>query len=334
MTTTASRSALLAACLSTMAFVAAPASAQVRAAIPGASRPGGTTPMQRSMAPQTPMHRSQPGRPSGGFVGGGFGTNTGVIIGGSGLFVQGTYTSDNFNLGVNLGAHPIAPSDNVPPGTPGNCWWWGNKYCGYPTLYYPWNYPWGYYGYDYYDGYYDNSNQRYNVIDGALMVPISVQAPAQAAPVQPSPPPTDAEVAAALLRDGNPGAAADKFQAYLRDNPGDADAMRSLAVALLLKKEPDQGVAMMSLAYRTDPALAGQALPAADLFASKGDLRETLQKAVAFANKAKSASSWLTVAVIMQAQGRDDHAMRMINRAGDLGLDPALVKRFRTSLGD
>jgi hypothetical protein len=306
------------------AIAAPPAFSQVRAAFPGSNRVGGPTPMQRSFpnppAPRasTPMPQNSPG-----FVNqGNFGQQGGVVVGGSGLTVNGSYTGDNFNLAFHLGG-----------GVPGHdgCFLPNGNFVCYPNYYY--GYGWGYYN-NYYDGYYDNSYQRYSVVDGALVQPILL-APAAPAPppAEPPPPPTDAEVAATLLKAGDADGAADKYRLFLRDHADDAEAMRGLAVALLVAGEHDQGVAMMSMAYRTDPTLADRPLDDATLFRSDADLRKSVVKAVNFANKIKSASSWLSVGVLMQAEGRDDTALRMIARASDLGLDAALVKKFKVALG-
>ncbi len=243
---------------------------------------------------------------------------------GSALYVNGSYTSNNLSLDFHLGAQPGLDNCRTI---------WPNNGCVYYP-YYGYYGGWGWYN-NYYDGYYDNSDQHYSVIDGALVQPIFVQVPPAATPAaqEPTPPPTDDQIAASLLRSGNADGAVEKYRAYLRDHADDAGAMRAFAIALLVAGEPEQGVAMMSMAYRTDPTLAEKVLPDEQLFKSDADLRQALQKAVTFANKMKSASSWLTVAVLMQAEGRKDHALRMIDRASGLGLDAALVKRFKTTLG-
>jgi hypothetical protein len=306
-----------------LALAAVPASAQVRAAFPGPHRNDSKTPLQRTLpppggapAPRPPAPPSQPGSP---LIGIGTGTGSAVTIG-SGITVDGAFNSGNFNVDFHLGT-PITTSRVIHPG--GGIWY-------YPRTYYR-----GCRN-SYYDGYYDNSNQRYAVIDGALVQPVPT-APAPAAePAQPAgeppPPPTDAEIAAALMRSGDAKGAIDKYRIHLRDHADDAEAMRGLAVALIDAAEFEQGVAMMAMAYRTEPTLPDEALAARQLFTKAGDLRTTLQKAVAFANKTKTASAWLTVAVLMQAEGREEPALRMIDRADEIGLDQELVKRFKAAL--
>lgn len=256
--------------------------------------------------------------------GGGWCNPGGVVVGGSGLTVDGAYTSNNFDLAFHLGSGY--------PATTGCVRYPCGNVCYYPGIYYG---GWGWYNDYYYGGYYDNSDQHYAVVDGALVQPIYMTPPASTAQpaAEPPPPPTDAEIGAALLRSGDASGAVDKYRAYLRDHAADADAMRCLAIALLANGDPDQGVAMMSMAYRTSVALVDQPVADEMLFKSDADLRKAVVKAVNFANKIKSASSWLTVAVLMQAEGRKEHAGRMVDRASDLGLDAALVKKFKTALG-
>jgi len=317
-----------------LAVAASSTSAQVKAAFGGAQRAGGTTPMQRSFA----MPRSSSGMGSSGmgsgpamspaiartWSGGGAAVVGGTVVDSSALYVNGSYTNNNLSVDFHLGANPGLENCRV---------LWPNNGCNYYP-YYGYYGGWGWYN-NYYDGYYDNSDQHYSVIDGALVQPIFVQLPAAAAqaPQEPPPPPTDDQIAASLLMSGDAQGAVEKYRVYLRDNAGDAAAMRALAIALVVSGEPEQGVAMMSMAYRTDPTLADKSIPDHQLFRSDADLRLALQKSVTFANKMKSASSWLTVAVLMQAEGRKDHALRMIDRAEGLGLDAALVKRFKTALG-
>jgi hypothetical protein len=307
--------------------------------LPGPSRAGGSTPAQRTLPapgarPQT-VARRPASAPVGAAVGGNsignhhfghhqFGHQQGFVSG-SGLVVNGSVSDDNFNLAFHLGAQPAhdLPCHEWPVGTK-----WCQPSWGWYYPSYWWDYP------RYYDGYYDNSYQQYAVIDGALVVQVPVATPAPVQPPAPAaPPPTDAEVAAALLKSGDSSGAIDLYRKHLQDRDDDAEAMRGLGVALLVHGEPEQGVAMISMAYRTNAMLVDAEVSSGDLFKSQGQLRETLRGAVSFANKIKSASAWLTVAVLMQAEGRDGDALRMIDRAADLGLDAALVKRFRTALG-
>jgi hypothetical protein len=61
-------------------------------------------------------------------------------------------------------------------------------------------------------------------------------------------------------------------------------------------------------------------------------LRGSVGWAVRRAHDAPSANAWLLVAVLMQAEGRDGPALRMIDRATRMGLAPAVADRMRLQL--
>ncbi len=108
--------------------------------------------------------------------------------------------------------------------------------------------------------------------------------------------------------------------------------MRRLAVALLKDKRLEEGVAMMAMAYRTDSLLADETL-IGSLFDDDQELRRLLQKCVIHANRTELASAWLTVAVMMQAEDRDERALKMVDRASEAGLDTEIVDSMKRALG-
>jgi hypothetical protein len=61
-------------------------------------------------------------------------------------------------------------------------------------------------------------------------------------------------------------------------------------------------------------------------------LRRSVTSTVRFAQRSPSGNAWLAVAVLMQAEGRDDVALRMIDRAADEGLNPTVADRMRLRL--
>ena len=149
--------------------------------------------------------------------------------------------------------------------------------------------------------------------------------PAPAAPAVREP--TPLERADALLMYGEPKAAAEAYRKYLEDAPGDAAPMRSLAVALLQQRRFDEAVAVMAMAYEREPRLARTAIDPL-FFEDSANLRKSVNAMVTYANRVNSASSWMTVATLMQAEERDDVALRMIERAKDLGLSATVVDQF------
>ena len=89
---------------------------------------------------------------------------------------------------------------------------------------------------------------------------------------------------------------------------------------------------MMAMAYRTDPPLADEAIDA-QLFESEKDLRGQVRRCVIHANRTGLASAWLTVAVLMQAEDRDERALKMLQRARDAGLDTVIADNLVRALG-
>ena len=183
------------------------------------------------------------------------------------------------------------------------------------------------YGYGRYDSY-------YGAIDGSYYetVPSTYSYPGPQAQPQPAEPLTDDELAARKLGAGHADDAIDLYRAFLRDNPDDAGAMRGLALALLADSRFKEGVAMMAMAYRTDPLLADEAIDAL-LFESQKGLRSEVRRCVIHANRTGLASAWLTVAVLMQAEDRDDRALKMLERARDAGLDTVVADSLLRALG-
>src|SRR5690606_16092175 len=95
------------------------------------------------------------------------------------------------------------------------------------------------------------------------------------------------------------------YRDHLTANADDGDAMRRLGVALVMDRKVKEGVAMLALAYEKDPSLARRPMTADLLPGGERDLHEVLLAVVPFANRMKSASGYLAVTVIMQAQNRD-----------------------------
>lgn len=228
---------------------------------------------------------------------------------GSGFHLDGSFKDDDTKLHIHLGTDPIRflPHRRVFRDDVRFVWPYSARY------------------YDYYrepiDGYYDPA-----------MVPVAVPEVEEAPPVDLASL-TAVERAGLLMRAGEPEAAVAAYREHLEKSPDDASAMRSLAVALLAAKDPQVAAAVMALAYRTDPSLAERPIDALALPEGFRDLRKLVQRASVYANKSGGASAWLSLAVLMQGEGRPELAARMIDRAAKAGLDSALVERFRLALG-
>lgn len=165
--------------------------------------------------------------------------------------------------------------------------------------------------------------------DGYYYDPDGMVQPMEGAPVREL---TVVEQADLLLGTNRPEAAAMLYQEHLAQHPDDAVAMRALAVALLKAGRPQEAVAVAAMAYDKDPSgLAIRPIPTV-LFSDPDDLRAALNRAVTYANRVNTASAWLLVATLMQAEGRDPVAARMLDRAIDLGLSERVASAMAAEL--
>lgn len=283
-----------------------------RVATPGHSRPAEfNQPSHRSYAPS---HS---------------GTRLGVSIGGYGTSVVGTYYNDNVRVGVNLGStyaygrNRYVPSDACPPTN---------------VVYVP-TYP------RYYNDTYVNTPRTVVVAQDTYYttpgVPVTQVVEAPMVVTQPEtvrvvtsgqPDVRDAlqgatalEAGAAAMLAGDYARAVTHLRAQVRENATDAKSMRLLAVALLADGRTDDAAAMVRGAYRQNTMLAIDPLVPADAGMTPRQVRDLVSRAVIQANRDNSASSWLLVAVLMQAEGRGELAGTMLQRAQKQGLEPAIV---------
>lgn len=236
-----------------------------------------------------------------------------AYVQGSGLTVDGSYDSGNFNLDFHLGSNALVPVQR--------------PVVIYPVGGYPYySEPWG----GWYTGW--REYRRPYAIDGALVQGYTPPAPAPLPPAPAEAPETPEQQAQRAMRDGRMTEAVDLWRRVLRDAPANAEAMRSMAIALASQGDLTQGVAMMSMAYRTDPTLAERRVDRGVIFGDEGDLRREVRRLAVYANKTEAASAWLTLAVLMQAQGRDDNASRMIVKAREAGLDHEVATAMSSAL--
>jgi hypothetical protein len=268
-----------------------------------------------------------------GFSGSGF---SGARVSGSGLTVNGAVVNDNFRLALHLssplGTQDLHGRDHIWGG--GNGWrdhlghdhHHGDHIFTYPPFYYnPWWYDYG----SSYGNHYDNIYGYYGPADPNLY---NAAQPAAPMPVTITPEPSNArELGATYLRAGDPKAAASALRTWLVDHPRDVDALRLLAVALIDGGAFGDGAATMALAYHTEPLLGLRRLTP-DVTGPTNDLREDVRRTSFYANRVKSSSAWLSLAVLMQAEGRDSTARSALQKARAAGLEPAVADRLEAAL--
>ncbi|MCR9076441.1 MAG: hypothetical protein NXI07_10430, partial [bacterium] len=140
------------------------------------------------------------------------------------------------------------------------------------------------------------------------------------------------EVARLEMSIGNPGVAIEAYRAHLSTYPDDWYTLRELGIAMIRDGQRGDGIAMIGYAHSQDPLLAYDAIPV-ELFEGDGRLmRDVLVKVVGWAHRNPSASAWLTVALIMQGEGRTGPAMKMIDRAEEHGLGFEVADQMRSAL--
>lgn len=140
------------------------------------------------------------------------------------------------------------------------------------------------------------------------------------------------EVARLEMSIGNPGVAIEAYRAHLSTYPEDWYALRELGIALIRDGQRGDGIAMIGYAHSQDPLLAYDGIPV-ELF--EGDsrvMRDALVSVVGWAHRNPSSSAWLSVALIMQGEGRNAPALRMIDRAQDQGLGFEVADQMRSAL--
>lgn len=135
-----------------------------------------------------------------------------------------------------------------------------------------------------------------------------------------------------LMSEGDIKGAIDAYREYITGADTDADAMRRLAAALLLDGRMLEGVAMMAMAYDTDPTIAARPLDTQAMGLSDNQVRDRVTAAMNYANRVKTASSFLTAMVFMQAQQNTDGMRRVLERATAAGMEARIADAWRAAL--
>lgn len=162
--------------------------------------------------------------------------------------------------------------------------------------------------------------------------PSSLTAAAQA---QPQPEPTTFDLARDAILTATWQTADTLLLSHLEQYPNDADALRLLAIARLETGRPDDAIALMASAYEREPWLAATPLYADEFHGGTRAMRQRVRNAVTIAHRRDTASAWLLVTVLMQAEGSDRYAVagNMLVRAAQRGLDPTVTRLFAEALG-
>lgn len=146
---------------------------------------------------------------------------------------------------------------------------------------------------------------------------------------------TPLEMGKLALRSGQPERAVRFFREHLQNPETDADGatVRLLALALLDgNRMLDAGEAMRK-AYRTDVGLVELPLDAAEHGLTERRIRALTVRAVEYANREKTADAWLTVAVLMQGQGRGSVARQTTEQAIAAGLERQIGDPLLDAIG-
>lgn len=164
------------------------------------------------------------------------------------------------------------------------------------------------------------------------LIPGANRTSAESQKQPPAPEPTPFEKGLLAFRGGRSADAAKIWKDVVQKDHEDVTTMRLLAIALFEAREIDNAAAMMRQAYRADPTLASRELDN-DLLNLTSSRRSVLvNRASEYANRIGSASGWLSVTVLMQADGRYELARKMLKRAADEGLEPDIRSALDAAL--
>ncbi len=276
----------------------------------------------------------------------------------TGSYLNGSYNGDKFSLRLHIGSDPAALFygfhdgslyyNNYVYASPGyHAYVDGHgRYRVVPNIiryvpYYPW-YGVGYWGVGYYNPY-ANYNPYLGPIDGTLtqnqQLTYQIQQLQQQIATQQKQ--LDAKKVKRTLieraRDdhahNNLDKAINEYREHLRQDNEDVTAMRDLALAMLEAGRLEDGAAMISLAYHTDPLLARTPIDFKAIGFTRQRYDRLLGRVMAFANRTNSPSSWLAGMVLLQSNNKMSGATRVLLKAKRAGLDDEIADAFERELG-
>jgi hypothetical protein len=161
---------------------------------------------------------------------------------------------------------------------------------------------------------------------------VNVAAAGPSYPMAAPTPPTELDYAMEAMRSERTAVAIDHFIEYLKDHPTDYVALRLSALMYLEEKQPAEAATRIVSAYKHMPELARRPINAAELQISSARLRELVVKASKYAQRTKTGSSWLVMAVLTQAEGRTEVAINNLKKAAAAGLDQDIVTALMNTL--
>jgi hypothetical protein len=253
---------------------------------------------------------------------------------GGGLQVDGDYDGEKLDLHLHLGNGGTLIDDGrwySPRGYSGRGYYYYNG-----RLYYSNG---GYYrpgGYYYTPRHYYYSDEPVDGVltervDYTLRAPQTAQAPSEA--VAPAPELTALEKAGLFMAADDLERAVRYYREHLDEDPEDVSAMRAMGVAMVEEGRVEDGVAVVAMAYRTDPLLARTPLDLVALGLDGRRYDSLLSRVLSFANKVDSGSAHLAGAALLQADGKVAGANRVLDRAERAGLAAEVVDPMRRELG-
>jgi len=256
------------------------------------------------------------------------GPSDGGCVGG-GISISGSYTGSKWSVSGHVGS---STSHLVP------AWGPGGDACG-STVWNGrrWFIPYGSYSSPYalnYRGFMqpiDSTVPRINpqLLPGSGSPTVDPNKPA---PKPPAPPPTTVEKARAATKNKSFAEAIKLFKEHLKSSPDDVLSSRQLAVSLIESKDVESGAALLRELYRKDPTLAEKPYAGGECGQDSSRLRDMVGRLSGHANKTGSPSAWLAVVVLMQADGRNAQAAKLLDKAKAGGLESDILTKFAAVL--
>lgn len=182
----------------------------------------------------------------------------------------------------------------------------------------------------------DSNIYRYSMVNTVYsQVPVAAEvlpAPATEAELAGT---TERELGDTYMKLGDLDSAVRVYSTHVSRHPGDVQALRSLGFALVERGDTRSGVEQVERAYRIDPTLATRLFDR-ELLRNPENLGAVLDRATSLATQLDkepgAAGAWLAVAVMMQADGRQEPARTALDRAKEAGLSTRILESMQAAL--
>lgn len=109
------------------------------------------------------------------------------------------------------------------------------------------------------------------------------------------------------------------------------ERVRWLGLAYLMDRKPQEAAALIAAAYSGDPTLASRPIPE-DALVDREAFRQARTMASRHANQMNSASGWLTLVVLLQAEGKNDLARTNLKKAQAVQLETPVARAMESAL--